>query len=461
MNARPTLLQRLTGRLRKPPRAFALFFATSLGARAIGIGCQLLQVALIVKTLGSESFGLWMTITSVTNVVLFADLGLGIGAQNRLAEHLARRETSAAHTLFCTVFVLLAGIGLVLASILTPIVSHLDVGKLFHLRTPSTIVQAPAAALALCWLFCANFPFGLAQRLAFARQEGWMYNVAQAGGNVLSLAIVAFGAHAGWGLGGLVAGAQGSLVLSNALLLAVQLVPLRWIDPRRFAVRLSLVRDLARLGAFFSIQQILTTVLFSLPQVIISATLGAAAVTPYNLVQRLFNLFAMVQNAFMLPLWPAYSQAKARREFDWMRHALHRSVRATALCCVVPMVASACVAPQLIHLWVGTGEAQPGPLLIWLLCAWNALAFFQQPYSYLLAGVSEIRRITLYSVLSALTSTALMLALARPLGTPGVVIGLIVGYLPFNFIGNLVETRRYLRTAATVPEPAPAPVLAA
>ncbi len=446
-----------TRRLPRPPRAFALFFTTSLGARAVGIGCQLLQVALVVKTLGTESFGLWMTMTSVTNFVLFADLGLGIGAQNRLAEYFARGENAEARTLFTTVFVLLAGIGAGLALVLTPLVASLNFATLFHLRNPSTIVQAPAAALALCWTFCGGFPFGIAQRLAFARQEGWMYNVAQAGGNVLSLGIVAFGARAGWGLGGLVAGVQGSLVLNNAALLVLQLGQLRWLDPRRWRIRFSFVRELAGLGAFFSIQQILTTVLFSLPQVIISATLGAAAVTPYNLVQRLFNLFAMVQNAFMLPLWPAYSQAKARREFAWMRGALRRSVRATALCCVVPMVASACLAPQIIRLWVGTAEVQPGPLLIWLLCAWNSLAFFQQPYSYLLAGVSEIRRITLYSVLSALASTALMFALARPFGTPGVIVGLIVGYLPFNFIGNLVETRRYLRTAPGLPTPAPVP----
>ncbi|HET7535291.1 MAG TPA: lipopolysaccharide biosynthesis protein [Candidatus Didemnitutus sp.] len=460
MKTSPSLGSRLRAGLKRPPHTFALFFATSLGARAIGIGCQLLQVALVVKTLGTESFGLWMTMTSVTSLVLFADLGLGIGAQNRVAEHLARGETTEARTLFATVFVMLAGIGVTLAIVLTPVVAHLDFAALFRLHTPSTVAQATGAALALCWVFCAGFPFALAQRLAFARQEGWTYNVAQAGGNVLSLALVAYGAHAGWGLGSLVASSQGALVVSNAVLLAVQLWQLRWLDPRRLGVRLSLLREMAQLGAFFSVQQILATVLFSLPQVIISATLGAAAVTPYNLVQRLFNLFAIVQNAFMLPLWPAYSQAKARQEFDWMRRTLRRSVHATALCCVAPMVASACVAPQIIHFWVGTGDAQPGALLIWLLCAWNALAFFQQPYTYLLVGVSEIRRTTLYSVLSALVSTALMYGLARPFGAPGVALGLILGYLPFNFIGNLVETRRYLRTAPTVTAAA-APVPAA
>ena len=444
----------LIGRL---PRAFSIFFATSLLARAVGIGCQLLQVPLIVNALGSEAFGFWMTLTSVTNFILFADLGLGIGAQNRLAEHLACGEREAARVLFGNVFAVLAAIGAALAGLLTLLVSHLDLAALCRLQHPATIDQARGAAVAVTWIFCAGFPFGLAQRLAFARQEGWQYNVAQAAGSVLSLAMVFVGVRRHWTLGALAAGAQGSLLAGYAALLAVQLVQLGWLDLRRYRLRFALMSELLRLGAFFSIQQILTTVLFSLPQVIISTRLGAAAVTPYNVVQRLFNLFAVVQNAFMLPLWPAYSEAKARRRFTWMRRALRTSVLATALGCVAPMVATACFGPQIIRLWIGSGQIEPEASLIWLLCAWNTLAYFQQPYTYLLAGVSEIRRTTLYSVLSAALSTVLMFTLAGTLGAPGVALGLILGYLPFNFVGNVVETRRYLRTTAKLPAPAPAP----
>jgi len=64
------------------PHRFVTFFATSLAARGVGIVCQLLQVPLVVAALGSEAFGLWMTMTSVTNLMQFADFGLGIGAQS-------------------------------------------------------------------------------------------------------------------------------------------------------------------------------------------------------------------------------------------------------------------------------------------------------------------------------------------------------------------------------------------
>jgi O-antigen/teichoic acid export membrane protein len=425
-----------------------MFFATSLAARVVGIICQLLQVPLVITALGSEAFGLWVTMTSFTSLMQFTDLGLGIGVQNRLTEKLSQGEFGGARMLFGSVFVSLGVIGMTLGTILTLTMPQLDLTALFQLDDPATIRAAPEAALALGWVFCAGFPLGLAQRLAFARQEGWMFNVTQATGSLGALAVVAWGTHANWSLWLLVVATQGILQLANAILLGVQLIQLRWYRHPFPSFSFGHVRELLGVGAFFGVQQIVSTVMFSLPQVIISLSLGAAAVTPYNLVQRLFNLFAITQNAFLLPLWPAYAEARVRGEFDWMRQALRRSFQATAFACIAPMLMCACFAPQIIQLWVGSGVL-PGYLLVWLLCLLNALTFLQQPCLYLLVAVSEVKSCAYYSVIGAVTGTLLMLILVRLYGVSGVVVGLLLGYLPFNFIGNLMETRRYLRTAGS------------
>jgi O-antigen/teichoic acid export membrane protein len=442
----------------KLPKRFVTFFATSLAARGVGIVCQLLQVPLVVATLGPEAFGLWMTLTSITNLMQFADLGLGIGLQNKLTEKLTHGEFAGARAQFVSVFAFLALVGLGLGAILTLVVHALDLPGLFHLKDPVTAAQAPATALALVWVFCAGFPLGLAQRLAFARHEGWMFNVSQAVGNVCALGVVAWGAHAHWHLGLLVVAAQGTIMLANGVLLLVQLVQLRWFVPPFPALHFGIVKEMLGVGAYFSVQQIVSTVMFSLPQVIISASLGAAAVTPYNLVQRLFNLFAVVQNAFLLPLWPAYAEARARGHFDWMRQALRHSVQATVLGCVVPMIVCACFAPQIIRLWVGNSQVLPDYLLVGMLCLLNTLTFLQQPCLYLLVAVSEVKYCAYYSVIGAIVGTLLMLFLVRLFGVPGVVLGLLLGYTPFNFTGNLLEARRYLHTARANPVPAPLPV---
>src|SRR5690606_18289846 len=127
------------------------------------------------------------------------------------------------------------------------------------------------------------------------------------------------------------------------------------------------LRELVALGASFGVQQLQHTLFISLPQVIISTHLGAAAVTPYNLAQRLFNLFGVVQSAFMLPLWPAYSDAKAKGDFAWIRRTLRRSIGATVLFTLVPMAVGAIFARPLLNLWVGESADLPSSLLVWLL----------------------------------------------------------------------------------------------
>jgi O-antigen/teichoic acid export membrane protein len=105
----------------------------------------------------------------------------------------------------------------------------------------------------------------------------------------------------------------------------------------------------------------------------------------------------------------------------------------------------AVVAPQIIGLWVGNGAAQPSHTLIALLFLWNAVLFLQQPFGYLLAGVSEVRRLTVYSVLTAVVAIPLMLLFAQRWGAEGVVLGLLVGSVPFNLFASALEALRFLR----------------
>src|SRR3954464_8085519 len=105
------LRQRVRG-LSGRSRAVGMFFATSLAARALGISCQLLQVPIAMKALGSEAFGLWMTLTSIGTVITFADFGVGQGAQNKLAEAFAAQRDEWARELWDSSLVFFGALGL-------------------------------------------------------------------------------------------------------------------------------------------------------------------------------------------------------------------------------------------------------------------------------------------------------------------------------------------------------------
>jgi O-antigen/teichoic acid export membrane protein len=450
-------IRRRTDRLSARTRAIGMFFATSLAARLVGISCQLLQVPVALRALGPEAFGLWMTLTSIGTMILLVDFGMGQGAQNRLAEAFAAGAEARARELLGSVAAFLVVVSLAVLAGIALTIPHLDFTRLFNLVDPGVQRQASPAITVALLLFGANIPLGLAQRLAYSRQRGWQLNVAQGLASAAALGGVLLAARARAPLATFILAAQLPVLVGNAGLLACQLVQLGWLDLRRLRGRWAVVRELLGLGACFGIQQVQLILLLSLPPVIISTALGAAAVTPYNLVQRLFNLFAIVQNAFMLPLWPAYSDAKARGEFGWIRRTLVRSLGATLLITITPMAAGAWLARPLLGLWVGHRVPFPSATLVWLLFAWNALVFLQQNLGYLLAGLSEVRRLTFYAVVSTAIIAVLMSLLVRRYGRDGVVLGMILGFMPYLVLGNVGETVRVFRAIKTGP-PTAAPL---
>ncbi|HVW22538.1 MAG TPA: oligosaccharide flippase family protein [Opitutaceae bacterium] len=431
-------------------RAVGMFFATSIAARGVGIVCQLLQVPVAVHALGSEAFGLWMALMSISYFITFADFGVGQGAQNKLAEAFAAEHDAEARRLWGTTLAFLALVGGILAAAVLAFAPRFDFVSIFHLQNSAVRAQAlPAVETTLC-IVCCNFPLGLAQRLAYSLQWGWMHNIAQAVGAVGGLCGILFAVHNHWTLPGIIAATQTPLLLANAGLIIFLLARLGWLD-RLPECRRDTMRPLLKLGAYFGVQQVLVTLMISLPSVVISTGLGAAAVTPYNLAQRLFNFFAIIQNAIMLPLWPAYSDAKARGDYVWIRRTLFFSLRAGLFAVILPMAIGALVGRPVIRIWVGSGTELPSRMLIGALFLWNAAVFLQQPFGYFLAGLSEVRRLTFYAVISAALSASLMYLAVHRFGAAGTVLGMLVGYLPFLILGNITETARVLRKHGIVP----------
>ena len=449
----PGRVQRRLGRVSGRSKAIGMFFATSLAARAIGIGCQLVQVPIAMHALGAEAFGLWMTLSGIGAMIMFADFGVGQGAQNKLAEAFASGRYARAKELWDNTFVFFVLLALVLVVLLGAVVPAVDFTRAFNLVDASVKVEAGAAVAATLALFCLNFPLGLAQRLAQSRQQGWLHNLVLAAGSVGGLGAMSAAVWLGASLPVVIVAAQGPLLIGNAVLLVLQLRELGWLDVREVRCRWKTMRELGALGASFGVQQMQLTLFVSLPQVIISTQLGAAAVTPYNLAQRLFNLFSVVQNAFMLPLWPAYSDAKATSDYGWIRRTLNKSIGATVLLSILPMTLGAAFAQPLLAAWIGTEAGLPSPTLIWLMFAWNAFVFIGQPFGYMLAGLSEVRKLTQYAVVSTGLSAVLMWVLVRNYGASGVVAGMCIGYLPFLIRANIVEALHVLRRLPMVVAP--------
>ena len=74
------------GRAKERHRRIVLSAIASAMAKIISITTALISVPLTLHYLGPERYGMWMTISSLAALLAFADLGIGNGMLNAIAD---------------------------------------------------------------------------------------------------------------------------------------------------------------------------------------------------------------------------------------------------------------------------------------------------------------------------------------------------------------------------------------
>jgi ADP-heptose:LPS heptosyltransferase/O-antigen/teichoic acid export membrane protein len=369
--------------VRRRETAFWQSAGASIAAKAVGAVCLLAQVPIAVGHLGSELFGVWMTLVSALSLMAFADVGIGAGVQNEAAAYAGQSREAEAWKSGIDGVALLGLVGVVLAMMLLAAWRWLPWEDWLGLAAPKLAEDARRGLLVLIILFCVNLPLTVLARLAYGLQLGWLANVWTAAIQVLALFAVMLASGGGVGFAGFVAAAAWPVVIGN-ICLGVHLF--RRMGWSASSLRRPDTAGMARLlkaGLPFTLPQLGALALSALPPVLISAVLGPASVTPWSLGQRLLGLFSQVQTMVLAPLWPAFTEARSRGDLVWLEKNYRRSVIVSALAIAAPQAAFALWGGPAVRIW------SQGTVSLDLLTAaafgfWAATTSLSQPPAFLL-----------------------------------------------------------------------------
>lgn len=415
-------------------------------ARVVSVACALAQVPIALNYLGAEGFGLWMTLSSVAGLLALGDFGLSLGAKTLLADVHGKDDLGTLHALLNACARRTLRLGLVLTGLGLPLAWLVDWSQVLGVTSPALNLQLPWALTGLALIAGASLPANLGPVLAAAVQLTWLQHFAGAITSVIGLAaVVACAAlQAPWLV----------LVLTTLAVPALVHFALGWTLRHRLRPSKATSSrpasavpydELWRLSRWFFVPQAGSLfALLSVP-VAIAATGGPAAVTAFNLIQRIFGLAGQVHGIALAALWPAYSEAYARQDYAWMRQAYRRSWQATLALFVPGLVLLATATPWLVQIWIGHIPGGLTPLLIGTGAGWFILLMLGQPPAMLLNGLGRVRGVALYGTAGHVVSLAGMIIGGRLNGTPGVVIGMASGYLLVGLPCILIETARTLR----------------
>jgi len=98
------------GRSDERHRRAILASVSSIFSRAAAIGAAFVSVPFTIKYLGTERYGLWMTVSSISAMLAFSDFGMGNGLLSKVAEASGRNDREAAARAVTSALVMLTAV---------------------------------------------------------------------------------------------------------------------------------------------------------------------------------------------------------------------------------------------------------------------------------------------------------------------------------------------------------------
>ena len=410
---------------------------SAVAGRLVSLIAGFASVPILLHHLGTERFGVWATITSLTYLLTFADLGLSNGVVNAVADADATDDRIRMSRDVSSVFLVLTIVGLAIIPLFFLLEQFIDVGDLVggQANLPSHEIRAAVLAFVAC--LAVGLPLGIVVRIQMGLQQTAVAYAWIALGSVLGLLAMFIAVAMDAGLGGVVLATSGGPVVAAAINAAMLFGRSRpWLKPRWRHVSWAAASMLMRAGGLWLVIQCATATSYQSDALIISHILGAEAVTSYTVPMRLFLFMPALMTFALLPLWPAIRSALARDEVQWVRQATYRMTAMAAVAVVVPTAFLLWGAPHVIDLWTG-GQVEASAALLRVLALWAVTTCLVTPLAFLLAGLNALRFILTTNVCMALVNLALSILLAHAIGVEGVALGTVIANITCIIIPSL------------------------
>lgn len=420
------------GRAKERQRRVALTALASVLAKLISVSTALISVPLTLRYLGTERYGMWMTMSSLVTMLGFADLGIGNGLLTSVSSANGRDNRAEIRSIVSSAYAVLSLIALSVVAVFCLSYPLVDWFRIFNVETTVARQEAgPALAVLIC-CFALAMPVGIVQRVQMGLQCGFMASFWQCFAGLMALGGVLLAIHWQASLPLLLFTYVGAPLLVgfiNGATFFLKVAP--DIAPSWHLLSTRATRSIVGTGLLFLVLQVTGALAFASDNIIIARMLGAAAVAGYAVPAQAFNLITAVIAMLLAPLWPAYGEAIARNDKAWVKTILRRSLVFSVGVAAILSTVLVAAGPWIIGIWVNH-TVSPTFLLLFGFGIWKVIEIGGHALAMFLNGAKVVQPQVITSTLTCIFSIVCKIALIGPLGLPGVVWGTIVSYLLFT-----------------------------
>lgn len=387
--------------------------------KAVRTIVSLLRVPLLVWALTLEQYGLYVAVLGVVATANLLDLGLTYAVLNAVAEARGRDDRGSISQIVSTAFMIYSAIVLTAFVLIAPLLLTLPLDRILSAPSEQSVLVRQIALLGFATLVLP-LPLKVFSAGLQGFQKQYAVSLFRTVSSVAELALLASVAVA----------FRGNLMAVVLTVFASEL--LRWSIFAGYAMRRqpelalrlraasrTLAPGLAAAGLVFFVTGLANLLKLFLGSSIVSHGLGPAAVPTYSVPLALFVAAFGLALISAQSFWPAYGEAAARGEWEWVQRAYVLGTKTAVGVAGAFAVPGWLFGAELIDLWLPKTIAVSQPLLL-CLAVWLVSQTCVHSAATLLSGLRRIKLVMLVALVEGVGVFGCSLWLVERFGVAGV-----------------------------------------
>ena len=368
---------------------FNIFKQTSWSIliRILNSGISFISISILLKILGINEFGIWITILALFASFSFVDLGLANGLRNALPKF--ENDRIKSNNLIVQTFLLTIIIA-VIAIIIFEIFSFSNMLVDF-LKLEYKIVELEIIIDILFYLFIITLCVKPAHAVIQADHKSHHVSLLLLTAQALSLLgySVIFILDAENPLFKVVL-TYAITTLVTHLSFCIYVIRSKIKDLNNISIDLNPVIDLLKSGLLFFVTAISFLSILQIINVLVIRNLGPAAAGEYGLYSKLFFAINQIAIAGFVPIWSAFASATEKNDFIWKKKAFMKIEKTFLI--VLGMLFIVFIGGKLIfEIWLGNDSFTYSYPLGSLFSILSLMIVINTGYSYILNGLNKLR----------------------------------------------------------------------
>ncbi len=358
--------------------------------RGLTLPISFILIPLTIRYVDSESYGIWLTITSIVAWMNFFDIGINNGLRNKLAESIAKDDRELSKKYVSTTYAILGGISGAIFILFLIANQFMNWSVILNTKT-ALAGELSKVALIVVGYFCLKFVLSTVNIILLADQQPAKASLRGFIEQLTSLIVIFI----------LTRYTEGSLLnLAYGLCIAPIIVLVLFnadlflgrykdIKPSFSSIDLSLTKSLMGIGMKFFIIQIAGVIQFQTANFIIIHYFGAGDVTVYNIVFKYFSVLTILMTIFTTPFWSAVTNAYVLKDYKWIKDS-ERKYRMVAIGFTLLGVVMLFLSNYAYDLWLGKERIFIPFTISALMLLFTIITFFGGIYCTILNGISAL-----------------------------------------------------------------------